>query len=96
MLSENQKRKASLSVLEKLRQQGAPGRGDRDGYSMGDEESELNDMFARLDEEGKVVSGGELSDEGKASKEKDKEKKRPPNLIPSGVEAMKAAFRKQK
>lgn len=93
MLSENQKRKASLSVLEKLRQQGAP---SRDGYNMDEEGSDLNDMFARLDEEGKVVSGGELSDEGKASKEKDKEKKRPPNLIPSGVEAMKAAFRKQK
>jgi hypothetical protein len=59
MLSEGQKRRASLSVLEKLRSQGMPER-----------EDSMDSMFAQVDAEGNVISGEELSEEEKKKKKK--------------------------
>lgn len=59
MLSESQKRKGQLSILEKLREQGMPER-----------EESMDSMFAQVDEEGKVVPGAEGSEEEKKKKKK--------------------------
>jgi hypothetical protein len=48
MLSEGQKRRASLNVLEKLRAKGMPEREDN-----------VEDMFAQVDAEGNVINGEE-------------------------------------
>lgn len=56
MFSEGQKRRASLNILEKLRSKGMPEKGS------GDEE--FDSMFAKVDEEGKIVPGeGEEGDQ---------------------------------
>jgi hypothetical protein len=63
MLSESQKRKGTISVLEKLRAQGAP-------TSTGEADN-MDNMFAKVDEEGKIVSGEEpLTEEEKKKKKK--------------------------
>jgi hypothetical protein len=64
MLSEGQKRRASINVLEQLRNKGMPEKG-RD---------EFDSMFAAVDEEGNVVPGGEEVPEEKPSDEKEKKK----------------------
>jgi hypothetical protein len=67
MLSEGQKRRASINVLEQLRNKGMPEKG-RD---------EFDSMFAAVDEEGNVVPGGEeeeMPPEGKPVDEKEKKK----------------------
>lgn len=64
MLSEGQKRKGHLSILEKLRSQGMPERA---------EDENMNSMFAQVDEEGNVITGEEPEGE---SPEKKKKKKR--------------------
>lgn len=65
MLSEGQKRRASLSVLEKLRGKGMPGR-----ESEVSEDGEFDSMFAVLDEEGKI-KGGEKEEPPKKPTEED-------------------------
>ena len=67
MFSEGQKRRASLNILEKLRSQGMPERGD-------EADEGFDSMFAKMDEEGKVVPGGE--GEGEVSEEQKKKKKK--------------------
>lgn len=59
MLSESQKRKGQLSILEKLREQGMPER-----------EESMDSMFAQVDEEGKVVPGSEEEEEKKKKKKR--------------------------
>lgn len=90
MYSERQKRDASLGVLEKLRSKGMPSRPEEDVESMF--EVAVNDTGT-----GTEVRE-ELTEEEKKKKDKAKDKSasRPPNLIPSGVEVMKSAFRKQR
>lgn len=61
MLSEGQKRKGHLSILEKLRSQGMPER---------EESEDMNSMFAQVDEEGNVVPGTEETPEEKKKKKK--------------------------
>lgn len=61
MFSEGQRRRASLSILEKLRAQGAPQR---------EESEDMNSMFAQVDEEGNVVPGTEEEEEKKKKKKK--------------------------
>lgn len=61
MLSEGQKRKGHLSILEKLRSQGMPER---------EEGEDMNSMFAQVDEEGNVVPGTEETPEEKKKKKK--------------------------
>jgi hypothetical protein len=56
MLSESQKRRASLSILEKLRGKGMPEREPADN-------GEFDSMFATVTEEGKVESGKAKSPE---------------------------------
>lgn len=65
MLSEGQKRRASLNILEKLRSQGVP---ERESST-----DEFDSMFAKLDAEGKVISGEE--EEAIPPEEKKKKKK---------------------
>lgn len=64
MLSESQKRRGQLSILEKLRSQGVPQR---------EENEDINSMFAQVDEEGNIIPGEEPEEE---SPEKKKKKKR--------------------
>lgn len=59
MLSEGQKRKGHLSILEKLRSQGMPER---------EEGEDMNSMFAQVDEEGNVVPGTEEEEKKKKKK----------------------------
>lgn len=59
MLSEGQKRKGHLSILEKLRSQGMPER---------EESEDMNSMFAQVDEEGNVVPGTEEEEKKKKKK----------------------------
>jgi hypothetical protein len=58
MLSESQKRRASLSILEKLRGKGMPEREPADN-------GEFDSMFASVSEEGKIESGKEKAPEKK-------------------------------
>lgn len=61
MLSEGQKRKAQLSVLEKLRRKGMPERSP---------EEDMNSMFGlEIDEEGKVAQIEPIAAEGEATDE---------------------------
>lgn len=66
MLSESQKRKGQLSILEKLRSQGMPERDESP-------EENLNNIFAKVDEEGNIVPGTEAET---AEEEKKKKKKK--------------------
>lgn len=95
MFSEGQKRRASLNILEKLRSQGVPpsGRGEAD--------EGFDSMFAKVDEEGKVVPGEEA--EGEVPEEKKKKKKayergdgetRMPAANQPGAKAFMDAFKK--
>lgn len=61
MLSESQKRKGQLSILEKLRSQGVPQR---------EESEDMNSMFAQTDEEGNVIPGEEETPEKKKKKKR--------------------------
>lgn len=56
MLSESQKRKGQLSILEKLRSQGMPERS---------EDENINSMFAQVDEEGNIAPGAEMPEKKK-------------------------------
>lgn len=64
MLSESQKRKGHLSILEKLRAGGMPNKGDG---SEADSEGGMEMMFAELGDEGDIISGEE-----KKKKKRDK------------------------
>jgi hypothetical protein len=94
MFSEGQKRRASLNILEKLRSQGVPS-SDRGGEEFGG-------MFAKLDAEGKVVSGEE--EEAPPPKEKKKKKAyergdgeiRQPAANQPAAKAFMEAFKKTK
>lgn len=66
MLSESQKRKGHLSILEKLRSGGMPDKSSNGGEVESDGGG-MEMMFAQLDENGDIVSGEE---------EKKKKKKR--------------------
>ena len=96
MYSERQKRDASLGVLEKLRNKGMPSRPEEDMESMF--EVAVNDGEDK--EKKKKLPDIELEDDTALPPEpalaSPASKRRPPNLIPSGVEAMKSAFRKQR
>jgi hypothetical protein len=89
MFSERQKRDASLGVLEKLRNKGMPSRPEENIESMF--EVAVNDTGT-----GTEVREELTEEEKKKKKDKAKSESRPPNLIPSGVEVMKSAFRKQR
>lgn len=69
MFSEGQKRRASLNILEKLRSQGVPPSGREEEVDEG-----FDSMFAKMDEEGKVVPGEEA--EGEVPEEQKKKKKK--------------------
>lgn len=91
MLSEGQKRKGHLSILEKLRSQGMPER----------EESEnMNSMFAKVDEEGNIVPDEESEGESPEKKKKKKAYERGdgetrlPAANQSGAKAFMDAFKK--
>lgn len=91
MLSEKQKRDTQLSILEKLRNKGAPGKEPSD--------NEMNGMFdLGVDDSGKIAYNGEETPEEKKRREAEeaKKKKKPPyDLDESGVNVMKSAFKKQ-
>lgn len=91
MLSEGQKRKGHLSILEKLRSQGMPERA---------EDENMNSMFARVDEEGKITTGEESEGESPEKKKKkrayergDGETRQPAANQP-GAKAFMDAFKK--
>lgn len=99
MLSESQKRKGHLSILEKLRAGGMPNKGD--GSESGSEGG-MEMMFAELGDEGDIISGEE---EKKKKKKKGEDtvfgvdpnaEVRPFNGEPTGVKNMKNAFRKRR
>jgi hypothetical protein len=96
MFSEGQKRRASLNILEKLRSQGVP------PSEKGDSGEEFDSMFAKLDEEGKVTTGGEaeVPPEEKKKKKKayergDGETRQPAPNQPA-AKAFMEAFKKTK
>lgn len=88
MLSESQKRKGHLSILEKLRSSGMPEKSrEEDGMEM---------MFAQVSEEGDIVPGSEAEKKKKKKKpyERDEElETRKPNLAPAGIKSLKDAFK---
>lgn len=99
MYSERQKRDASLGVLGKLRNKGMPARPEEDMESMF--EVAVNDGEEKeKGKEKKKLPDIELEDDTALPPEpvtaSPTSKRRPPDLIPSGVKAMKSAFRKQK
>ena len=85
MLSESQKRKGQLSILEKLREGGMPQRSE-----------DMNSMFAQVDEEGKVVPGSEEEEKKKKKKayERGDGETRQPAANQSGAKAFMDAFKK--
>lgn len=88
MLSEGQKRKGHLSILEKLRSQGMPER---------EEGEDMNSMFAQVNEEGKIVPGGEETPEKKKKKkayERGDGETRLPAADQPGAKAFMDAFKK--
>lgn len=95
MLSEKQKRNAQLSILEKLRSRGVPGKEPSD--------NEMNGMFELgIDDGGKIAYAAEGGEEETPEEKKRREveeakkKKKPPyDLDESGVSVMKSAFKKQ-
>lgn len=90
MITKSNQREASLSILQRLRQQGLPAR-----------EEKMDSMFDGM----LAKSEGEESEEKSQSPEyemespeeqaRKREKKKNPNLNPKGVEHMKNIFRKQ-
>ncbi len=98
MFSERQKRDASLGVLEKLRSKGMPSRPSEDVESMF--EVAVNEGEDKEGKKKKKLPDIELEDDTAIPPQpvtaSPDSKRRPPNLIPSGVDAMKSAFRKQR
>lgn len=87
MLSESQKRKGQLSILEKLREGGMPQRSE-----------DMNSMFAQVDEEGKVVPGSEEEEKKKKKKKRAYERGDGETRLPAanqpGAKAFMESFKK--
>lgn len=85
MITQSDKRKANLSILQKLRQQGAPVREDK-----------MDSMFDSISPNGEDVVEGEEDIEdiemAMGEKEKKKEKKKGPSLEPGKVDQFKKGF----
>ena len=87
MITQSDKRKANLSILQKLRQQGAPVREDK-----------MDSMFDSISPNGEDMEGGEEDIEdiemamGEKEREKKKEKKKGPPLEPGKVDRFKKGF----
>ena len=91
MIPENKKREMRFSVLSLLKENGMPSRQDEEG-------EETPELLALTDaEETDEEKAERLKKEAEALKKKAAEKKKSgsPSLSPSGVEAMKGAFKKQ-